>query len=44
MNFLKAINYQIEMSSIIKSGKQISILVIIINLLNITLSFGQNKE
>ena len=43
MNFLKAINYQIEMSSIIKSGKQISILVIIINLLNITLSFGQNK-
>lgn len=43
MNFLKAINYRIQMSSIIKSGKQISILLIIINLLNIPLSFGQTK-
>lgn len=43
MNFLKAINYRIQMSSFIKSGKQISILLIIINLLNIPLSFGQTK-
>ena len=43
MNFLKAINYRIEMTSIIKSGKQIPILLIIINLLNFAVSFGQNK-
>jgi beta-xylosidase len=43
MNFLKAINYRIQVSSFIKSGKQISILLIIINLLNIAVSFGQNK-
>ena len=43
MNFLKAINYRIEMTSIIKSGKQIPNLLIIINLLNFAVSFGQNK-
>lgn len=43
MNFLKVINSRIVMASFIKSGKQISILLIIINLLNNAVSFGQNK-